>query len=328
MRADLRHWLRVLAWATLPATAGPGASDALDTFRDAPRIVGAVILWGAWLLGLVAVLAPRPRGLTFARTAAPVAVVLALAAVIDGRIEDLVAVGAVAGTVVAAAFITDPDFALASVNGDSYGNERRFPLVTPPALYLGPLPVVRALAAAAVVVPPLLLADEQWVAGAITAVVAVPIMLAASRALHSLSRRFVVLVPAGIVIADPMTLADPVLFTREHVMLLRAVPSTAALSDDELDLRLGATRGSARLVLDHPADLLRARRGRAASAMVKAPALRVAVVARGQMLAAAAQRRLRVEVDRAVRSRRDAASDQGLPVVQRDNLAGGDPRLR
>src|SRR5439155_1556089 len=149
-----------------------------------PRIVGAVILWGAWVLGLVAVLAARPRGLTFARTAAPVAVVLALAAVIDGRIEDLAAVGAVAGTVVAAAFITDPDFALASVNGDSYGNERRFPLVTPPALYLGPLPVVRALAAAAVVAPALLLADEQWVAGAITAVVAVPIMLAASRAVR------------------------------------------------------------------------------------------------------------------------------------------------
>ena len=64
------------------------------------------------------------------------------------------------------------------------------------------------------------------------------------RLVHQLSRRWVVLVPAGIVIADPLTLTDPVLFVRERVMGIGPADPGRRPPADALDLRLGAVLGS------------------------------------------------------------------------------------
>ena len=66
-----------------------------------------------------------------------------------------------------------------------------------------------------------------------------------SRALHPLSCRWFVLVPAGIAIADPLTLTEPVLVRREHIASVRRTAS-AALPPDALDLRLGTLAGGDR----------------------------------------------------------------------------------
>jgi hypothetical protein len=52
------------------------------------------------------------------------------------------------------------------------------------------------------------------------------------RALHGLSRRWVVFVPAGVVLHDPITLADPVLFPKQTIDALRLAPA----GTDSLDL--------------------------------------------------------------------------------------------
>ncbi len=122
-----------------------------------------------------------------------------------------------------------------------------------------------------------------------------PAATIAARALHGLTARFVVLVPAGIVVLDRLTLADPVLFTREHVRGIRALP-TARAPRDVLDLRLGATAGGMSLTLDEDADLMRAARGRRGGAMTRTRELWVAVVRREELFREAAERRLRVIV--------------------------------
>ena len=60
-------WLLRVAWVTLPVTAGPAASASLASWSDGPRVAGAVLLWVAWALGLLATLAPRPIMLTALR---------------------------------------------------------------------------------------------------------------------------------------------------------------------------------------------------------------------------------------------------------------------
>ena len=55
--------LRV-AWITLPVTAGSLAVDALAPWSSATRATAEVLLWATWLVVLVAVLAPRPIGMT------------------------------------------------------------------------------------------------------------------------------------------------------------------------------------------------------------------------------------------------------------------------
>jgi hypothetical protein len=246
-----------VAWASLVITAGPAAADALDSSPSAPRAVASIVLWAAWGAALLASFAPRPIGLTVLRVAAPVAVVLALAAAPSaGPIKGMLAV---AGTAVAAGLAFTPGVGYRFVNGAAYGQERRYPLRVPPALLLGPLPVAVALIAAGVLAGPLLLADGRYVAGVIALAVAVPAVRTASRSLYALSQRWAVLVPAGIVLKDPLTLVDPVLFPRDRIASLRPLPFPTAPADDIVDLRLGAVAGSLVLELTDEAPLFRAR---------------------------------------------------------------------
>jgi hypothetical protein len=244
-----------LAWASLVILAGPAAADALDSWSSAPRVVASVVLWAAWAAILVASLAPRPLGLTALWTAAPVTVVLAVAAApAAGAAKGLLAVAASA---VAAGLAFTPAVSHRFVNGAAYGEERRYLLRVPPPLLLGPAPLAVALLAAGVLAGPLLLADERYVAGAVTLAVGVPVVRAAGRSLYALSQRWAVLVPAGIVLKDPLTLVDPVLFPRDKIASLRPLPFPTAPADDILDLRLAASAGSLVLELTDEAQLYR-----------------------------------------------------------------------
>jgi hypothetical protein len=286
-------WALRLVWVTLPLTAGPAASSALGGWPDAPEVVAEALLWLAWAVGLLAVVAPRPLTLTAVRVVAPAFVVVAIMAVVDGAPSPLASVGAIAATTTALVLVSSHDLALAAANALAYGDEQRFLLRTPPALFLGPLPLARVLMAVAVAAPLLLLADEEWVIGALTLVPAVPMVVVLARALHGLSRRWGVLVPAGLVIVDPLTLADPVLFLRERIVALR--PADAApVPPTVLDLRLGAGAGSVALAFDEAAELVRRGSGRRGGDTVMAPELRFAVVRRPAFLAAAGTRRIRV----------------------------------
>lgn len=288
-------WVVRVAWAALPVTAGPAVIEALDAWSSGPRIAAAVLLWTAWGTGLIATFAPRPLGLTLTRALAPAFVVVAVVVALGGDASALAAAGALAGTVVSAVGCSHPDFAIVAANGVSYGDEQRFPLHTPPALFLGPLPVARVIAVGGVVTGPLLLAEGRAVASGIALALGVPLAFLAWRALHTLSRRWIVLVPAGVVIVDPMTLADAVLFPREHIRALRALDETKP-PPGALDLRLGAFAGSTELVLDEGADLIRSVPARRAGTRVRATRLVVAVMRRQRLLETAARRRVRVEV--------------------------------
>lgn len=216
-----------------------------------------MLLWAAWGAGVLASLAPRPLGLTVLRVAAAAALVLAVAAAPATTLGR--GLLAVAGTAAGAGLAFTPAVGYRFVNGAAYGEERRFPLRVPPALLLGPVPIAAILIPAGVVTGPLLLADERWLPGLLAVAAAVPVVRAAGRSLYALSQRWAVLVPAGIVLKDPLTLLDPVLFPRDKIASLRPLPFPAAPADDILDLRLGAATGSLVLELTEEAQLFRAR---------------------------------------------------------------------
>src|SRR5829696_7141283 len=255
--APMTLWVVRLAWSSLPLTAGPAAGDALARWSTPPRTLAEMLLWAAWATGLVA----------------------------------LVAAGVGAVLVIAL-----PAVSFACANAVAYGDERRYPLRTPPVLWLGPLPVAPLLAAGGLAVGPLLLADGRIGVGIVALVVGLPLGAFAARSLHSLSGRWAVLVPAGLVLVDPMTLPDPVLLLRERIEQLRAVPRREPIPPSALDLRLGARGGSATTTLDRPAELLQTRRGLRAGAAAHPTVLCFATVYRAELLAAAAQRRIRVNV--------------------------------
>jgi hypothetical protein len=290
-------WLVRLAWASLPLTAGPAAGDALADWSTPPRTVAEVLLWAAWATALVALLAPHPMGLTALRVVAPTFAVLAAVVASTGSADAARAAVALVATVVAAVLVIGlPAVSFACANAIAYGDERRHPLRTPPILWLGPLPVAPLLVAGGIAGGSLLLADGRIGAGVVALVAGLPLAALAGRSLHSLSRRWAVLVPAGLVIVDPMTLPDPVLFVRERIESLRAMRRRQPVPACALDLRLGARGGSATMTLDRPAEMLQTRRGLRRAAAEHPTLVCFATVYRSELLAVAAQRRIRVNV--------------------------------
>ena len=288
-------WLLRVAWVTLPVTAGPAVSATIEQWSDAPRVAAATLLWLAWGAGLLATLAPRPQTLTAVRVIAPALVVVAVLCAIDGSASTLAIVGAVVATIVCSALASGHDLASAAANALAYGDEQRFPLRVPPALFLGPLPIARLVVAGGVVAPVLLLADGEIVLGVVALMVGAALVFFLSRSLESLSRRWAVLVPAGFVVVDPLTLADPVLFLREHVRhVAPEAPGPAA--PGSLDLRLGASAGSVSVGFDDDVELVRASRGRRGGETVTTAEIRIAVARRDEMLRLAADRRLPVRI--------------------------------
>jgi len=216
----------------LPFTAGPLLAEALDPRSGPVRATASVGLWLVWAAVLVATLVPRDVGLTVLRVAAPAGLVAALAAAASAEGSGATVVLAVSTTLVATAIALLPEVGWLFVNGSAYGDERRHLLRAPGALLLGPLPLAWAGLVAGAVTGPLLLASRQWVVGAAATAIGTGVAAVAARALHSLTRRWAVLVPAGLVLKDHLAILDPVLFRRTEIEVLRPAPADT----DALDL--------------------------------------------------------------------------------------------
>jgi hypothetical protein len=255
----LQPWIVRAAWSVLPFVAGPALASALDGRSGAVRTVASLGLWGVWAGTLCASLLLHPVALTVLRIAAPAGVVAAGWTVWRGEVGAGGAM-AVASTLVAFVVAFLPETGVAFVNGPAYPNERRFPLRVPGPLLFGPLLLAWGLTAGAPVAAALLLASGQWVAGAITAVVGAGAIFLLGRSLHGLSRRWVVFVPAGLVLHDPMTLADPVLFPKLQIAAIElAEAGTAALDLTQRSLGMAvelALKQTASLVLTKPGERL------------------------------------------------------------------------
>ncbi len=283
-------WILRAVWALLPVTAGPALADALAERSGAVQTTVAAAAWAGWGLGLAASLVPRTTTLTALRLLGPAAVVVVGWAVVAAESVGAVAIGAaITGAVAAAALVAHPAVADAFVDGSSYGDERRVALRTPLPLVLGPIPLAWVAFAVAVAAGPLLLAAERWAVGAVALAVGWPAAAALAVRLHTLSRRWLVFVPAGVVVHDPLALTEPVLLQRH---LLAAV-GPAVEGTDAVDL----TGNALGLVLElrprEPVAIGR-RRGRDTVESAEVPGMLVSPARPGAALEIARDRRLPV----------------------------------
>jgi hypothetical protein len=136
----------------------------------------------------------------------PTAAVAAAAAWVSGA-SVAAGVAALGGSLVAALLALSGDLGEVFAQGSAYGHERRFPLRPPAALLLA-LPLVWLPLAAAALVGPLALAAERWALGIPVTVVCAALAAVLPRRFHRLSRRWLVLVPAGLVLHDHVVLAE------------------------------------------------------------------------------------------------------------------------
>jgi hypothetical protein len=223
-------WAARALWVSLPLTLGWAVGDALAGRTTPVRAAAMGGAWALWAVGLVAVLVPTTVSLTVIRLLAPGAPAVAVASLLAGA-RAVPGGLAVAHALAAAAAVFTAELGQRFAQGSAYGDEARFPL-RPPGLYAaGPMPAAWAVLAGCLGAGPLLLAARQWLPGAVLTAVGLAIAVPLGRRFHRLSRRWLVVVPAGVVVHDQVALAETALFRRAELAGVGLAPAGTTATD-------------------------------------------------------------------------------------------------
>jgi len=249
-------WYFRVLWLVLPFTAGPIFSEALSDTSDGFRIGVTIGLWVLWAAMLIASMVPRTQTLTALRVIAPAAFVATIWATVDAGDDvdpTFLIVLAIITSGTAAAAALRPVVGDAFVDGSSYGDEARFLLSTPGALLFGPIQLVWAVITAGALAGPLLLLAQRWILGGILLVVGWALAYFAVPIFDRLANRWLVFVPAGVVVHDKTALREPQLFRKESIAKIGPAPADTEMED----LSLGSSGLALRATLTESSKILR-----------------------------------------------------------------------
>ena len=203
-------------------------------------------LWAAWGLVAVAVLVHHPLSLTVVRFVGPLVAAHGAARLVVSEVDWGLAAGiALQGVAIVIGYSSR--FGAVHVQAAAYGHERRH-LLRPPVAVILPLVLLWLLTAVAGGIAVTAVALTTAIPAGVIFVVLLAFSL--RRALV-LARRWLVFVPAGIALHDPLMLRDTFMVRSHDVRGLRL-----ATGDSEAFDATGTTWGtSLELVLAHPHDL-------------------------------------------------------------------------
>jgi hypothetical protein len=171
--------------------------------------------WALWGLGTLAIFWLSPYSLSALRMVAP----LAAAGLVGFVFASLstfneVAFGDVAWPLVGVAVavlalvcIFLPAFGSLHVQASAYGDEKRL-LLRVPAAQIAPIAVSYLVLAAVVIATLFAASGEVWWLAAVCLVLTVLLFRVVVKSLHRFSRRWLVVVPAGVVVHDELLLAE------------------------------------------------------------------------------------------------------------------------
>ncbi len=202
-------WAARVVWLLVAASGVPALTEALHGRGTAAIVAVSVAAWSVFGVTLAAAVVPSTVSLTVVRSTAPLAVVAAAAASASGS-------GAVRGTIFLAAgvlavvVVAGGDVGEAFAQASAYGDEQRFPL-RPPAALLVPVVASWIVWAAAATSGVLLLGARRWAIGGVLALAAATAVWPLGQRYHRLSKRWLVVVPAGLVVHDHVVLAETLL---------------------------------------------------------------------------------------------------------------------
>ncbi len=207
-------WVARVAWVAL-ALIPNGIAATLASHGRTAQLVFTLGAWALWALGTLAIFWLSPYSLSALRMVAPLAaaglvgfVFASLSTYADVALGDVAwsLVGVAVG-VLALVCIFLPAFGLLHVQASAYGDEKRL-LLRVPATQIAPIAVSYTVMAAFPVATLFAVSAEVWWLAALCLVPTVLIFRVIPKRLHRFSRRWLVVVPAGVVVHDELLLAE------------------------------------------------------------------------------------------------------------------------
>lgn len=222
-------WVLRVVWIGVLVVGGAAIDEATSSSGD---FFGDVVRYSSlagWFAGVCAMALPAVVSLTAVRLIVPIAVPVGIVALVGGADTTagtaLLAL-ATLGVVVAYSALLGRGFVQAS----AYGEEDRH-LLRPPAAYALAACLSWTAWAATTIAAVLLFADRNWVIGVILGAAAIAGAVLGWPRWHRLSRRWLVIVPIGLVIHDQLVLAETVMLRRQEIAGIRLAPVGTEAAD-------------------------------------------------------------------------------------------------
>jgi hypothetical protein len=227
-----------LALAVVPDALHVGGASAISAW----------VVWVAWSLVALSVLLPHPLSLTTARFVASLLLVHSAWELADAR--GATSWGAIVGFVIITAVtatLFSSTYGATHAQAAAYGHERRH-LLRPPVSVILPVVLLWILVATAAAVA---VHATSPIDAAVAAAILVVLLGFSLRRGVVLARRWLVFVPAGIAVHDPLVLRDTFMVRSHDIRALqRATDATEAF-----DATCTTWGDPLELVLSHPHDV-------------------------------------------------------------------------
>jgi len=225
---DVLHMMLRISLSCLPFI-GAGVGGLLDD-RSAPvQMTGTTLAWAVWGTVVIASFISHPITLTVLRIGTPV-----VASFLIGSIFNQGTSGAqiisVAVSVAILLLSFSAEIGSIYVQASAYGDEKRFAL-RPPVVLIAPILLSALIADLSIISLPLLVAAKDWP----VAVVSLTGLYISARhflpRIHSLSRRWLVFVPAGVVIHDEIVLSINLMIRKQELSQIQLARENSAAAD-------------------------------------------------------------------------------------------------
>lgn len=221
-------WVLRLLWLTTGLAVGAALDSAVDADTHGTTIV-RVVLGLAWSGGVVAMMIPAVRSLTAVRTIVPLAIPATVAMWVAGadEVDTVLALVAAAMTTLVAC---SAELGHVFVQASAYGAEQRH-LLRPPPAYLAAALLSWLVTATASTLGLSFVAAERWAVGVPIALAGALIGVWSFPRWHRLSRRWLVIVPVGLVVHDPLVLGETLMLRRNDIAGVTLAPADTRAAD-------------------------------------------------------------------------------------------------
>ena len=225
---DVLHMMLRILLSCLPFI-GAGVGGLLDDRSAAVQVTGTTLAWAVWGTVVIASFISHPITLTVLRIGTPVVVGFMILDIFNqGTSGAQVIRVAVSIAVLLLSF--SAEIGSIYVQASAYGDEKRFAL-RPPVVLIAPILLSTLVVDLSIISLPLLIAARNWTVAAVSlAGLYVSAKYLLPR-IHLLSRRWLVFVPAGVVVHDEIVLSTNLMIRKQELSQIQLARDNSAAAD-------------------------------------------------------------------------------------------------